>query len=617
MNKKEPLKIIYGNKSSKTNHTIWVREEDFEVPHGEDYKIAIQELEKIQQSLYEGKPLVEQFVYKDVSLWWFIYQSLVPYYKKTTNFVRKFSDFLENTNPNNIQVRNFERLDLIKKICIKKGIKCTYSKSLYLKFLLKQKSKESIKKKRFEQITKKKIRTRINLFLQKSIHIPELENKIIFVVPTNYRRQIFNSSIGKTQEGEYIQQSIINLLKQDNILGVDIDYTFQGDLQILSNRLKETLPWFPVEMLLAEKNSIEHQRFLDKYNKLILSYNFKKIFTFNDVYIWDEIKKVFKEMEYFPHLPLYLNLIDSITNHFKENTPKAIFLPYETGPIALAFIAACKKLGIITIGIQHGYIYEFNPMYSFGNSLDSNQNYGFSLPDYLLLFGNYVKNLLVKNGYPENKLLVFGNPAFFGLDKILKNFDKSYIKDKLGIKNNKKIILFTSGKLQRFYLSHGKYDYDEQIWKYLVQKFGKNENFFLILKPHPQEQNTKVYQEIMEKYGSTNSIISYESIYDLICLSDIVVSVFSSTMLDSLCFKKPVIRVRFGDEKHQIFDNTKALITSDLEDLSNHIISILNNNMILNNLKNQILEFVKDQYGIPEENPKEKLKDILQEDVCN
>lgn len=613
MNHNNTLKIIFGDVSSKskTKEIIYVREEDFEIPHGEDYKIAIQELDKIQNTEFNGKPFIEHFLYNDVSLWWFIYQSLISRYKKVTNFTKKFSEFLDETNPRNIQVNNLEKLEIIKKICTQKNITCSYSKSSYLKFSFKQKSRNSTKKHRFEKITREKTKKRKNLFLQTLNNIPTIKNKLIFVIPTIYRRQILDTKIGMATEGEYIQQSIINLLNQNDVVGIDIDYTFKGDFQVLLNRLNEKISWFPAELLLNEKQKLEHKKFLGEYNRLISNSDFKKIFVFNGVSLWSEIESIFKEMEFSPHIPLYLDLIDSITDYFKKNTPKAVFLPYETGPIALAFVAACKKLGIITIGVQHGYIYEFNPMYSYGNSLESNQKLGFMLPDYLLLFGDYVKNLLIKNGYPSKKLLVFGNPAFFGLHKILKNFDKKYLTNKFRIKQNQKIILFTSGKLQNYYSSHGKYDYDERIWEYLTKNFGNNQDYFLILKPHPQEKNTKVYEEILKNHNCDNAIITHDNIYNLICLSDIVISVFSSTMIDSLCFRKPVIRVKFGDEKHQIFDNTNVIITSNLESLSTNITNLIKNQTNLNKLSNNISKFVKEHYGIPEDNPANILQKIL------
>ena len=117
--------------------------------------------------------------------------------------------------------------------------------------------------------------------------------------------------------------------------------------------------------------------------------------------------------------------------------------------MALAFISVFKKLRIKTIGIQHGYIYQYSPMYSFGNFINEQDLSGFPLPDYTLVFGNYVKNLLASTKYPENKIKVLGNPAFFNLDKLKQNIDKKTLLKKHNIPLNSKILLFTTGKLQR------------------------------------------------------------------------------------------------------------------------------------------------------------------------
>ena len=104
---------------------------------------------------------------------------------------------------------------------------------------------------------------------------------IIFAIPSIYRRQIFDPSTGVTKEGEYIQQPIMNLLNHNNIVGIDLDYNFKGDLEILTNRLSETIPWFPIEMFLNNKDDKDHLKFIDDYQKLISSLDFQNIFVFS------------------------------------------------------------------------------------------------------------------------------------------------------------------------------------------------------------------------------------------------------------------------------------------------------------------------------------------------
>ena len=46
----------------------------------------------------------ELFFYKDTSLWWLIYQSLIPEYKKLVNFVDRFFKLIDKINPYGIDV---------------------------------------------------------------------------------------------------------------------------------------------------------------------------------------------------------------------------------------------------------------------------------------------------------------------------------------------------------------------------------------------------------------------------------------------------------------------------------------------------------------------------------
>ena len=135
------MEIIYGNKSGETNNIVFIHEEDLEVPHGEDYKIAINELKKIQNTKILENYVPELFSYKEISLWWLIYQSLIPEYKKLVNFVEEFLKLIHKINPDKITiVDNFDNFNLIKQICIKENIKLEYSQINLTKFIYKKKN---------------------------------------------------------------------------------------------------------------------------------------------------------------------------------------------------------------------------------------------------------------------------------------------------------------------------------------------------------------------------------------------------------------------------------------------------------------------------------------------
>lgn len=604
--------IIFGKKSEKCLDKLFVNEKDFEIPHGEDYKIAIQELERIQKQTLHEKQFLSLFEYNDASLWWLIYQSLIPKYKQLTNFTKKFSELIDKTQPQIVKIEsNFDKLNIIKQICDQRKIKLQYSTITANLQLSRKKMKKIIQKTHFQKITKTKIEQRKKLYFKKFNHVPSIKNKILFVIPSSYRRNIFDYNKGVSQRGEYLLQPIIDLMNNEDILGMDLDYTFRGDFDILSERLDDSLMrWFPLEFFL--QSDINTSDFLKNFSKIINDHEFQNLFYFNEIFLWPDLEEFFNRMIFAPYLPFYLKVINSLERFFKENSPKAIFLPYETGPIALAIILAAKKFGIMTIGLQHGYIYQHNPMYSFSEFRSKNNLLGFIIPDKILLFGNEAKKLLLKNGYPEENLVVLGNPNFFDIEKIDKTLSKKFLREKYNIHKEKKVILFTTGKLQPFYSNHGIYDYDVKIWEHLLENFENNDDYFIILKPHPQEKNIEIYNKLLSKYDSSNAKIIQENIMELIYISSLVVSVFSSTMLDSLCFKKPVIRVQFEGDINSIFDETKVVVKSDLDNLSSTIQEVLKNEKIKHQLLIDTKQFIFDNYGIPVENIKFKIKQILE-----
>ena len=604
-------KIIFGEKSEFSSDTLFVNSQDFEIPHGMDYKLAIEDLKRIQNKTIHGKNFLSLFEYDGISLWWFIYQSLIPKYKHLTNFVEKFLNLIDKYNPQLIRVENhLDKINIISEICSSKGIKLEYSIINFNQQLIKNKIKNKLQKNRYAKINSKKINERKKLF-QKNLSSINFENKIIFALPTSYRRTIFDTTQEKSFRGEHLIQPVINSFDKNEILGLDLDYTFRGDLEILSERINDSsMDWIPLENIL--NTSSDPSKFLHKYLQIIKEKEFQNLFVFKNISLWNSLSSFFQSISFDPFLPNYLQVIDSLTKFFEKNKPRAIFLPYETGPLSLAIIIAAKKHNVKTIGLQHGYIYKYNPMYSFDSFHNQNNDLGFIIPEKILLFGNQTKKLLLSNNYPKKNLFVFGNPNFFNIDEMIKIFSKKNLFQKFGISENKKIILFTTGKLQPFYTNHGVYDYDVQIWKKLLENFSNNSNYYLLLKPHPEEKNIQIYEQILNNFNSKNAKIVQNNINELIFISSVVISVFSTTMLDSLCFKKPVIRVQFSEDNDSIFNNINSIVNSNLNDLTSLIQKIFIDSEMREKLLTNTKEFIFDNYGIPNENIDNMLSKILE-----
>ncbi len=606
--------VIYGTKSMKKNNSIYVNYKDFQNPfYNYEFNIdPINELKKLQRTQIDGSPVADLFAYEGVSLWWFFYPNFSYKFMEVIAFIKNFERFIEEVDPKIIKISDdFRNFEIIKQICEQKKIPLEFSNLNYSKFNLKKKVKFRIRQKSSKSKISKKINQRISLFNKKKSSIPDVNNAILFTSYPTYRRYNLNPLTGNTEKGEYFIQNLIDLLdKNEKIIGIDLYSYVSSDDTALEERLELTMPWFPIEILFKKIIYTEkHNNFLKKYKKIINSKKFEKIFEFKNISYFNQIFPDFQDMKLEYHLPYWMNLIDSLNEFFSKNKPKAIFLTYETGPTSLAIISASKKFGIKTIGIQHGIIYGHHQQYAHEKFASAENTYGFPLPDKLILFGNYFKDLLIKNGYPPEILIPFCNPVFLNLKKIEIMLQEKKLHEKYGIGNDKKIILFTTNRLQEGYELTKKHNYDSQVWKHLLKNFANDDRFFLILKPHPMEIPS-IYEKMNKEFNASNAKIIQGSLLELVYLSSIVVSTYSTATMDSLCLKKPVIQVEFNDIKYPI-PLGNAVKTSSLKELSNNIIQIIENNSIKNELIANSKKFIKEHYNIPIEEADILLKELL------
>jgi len=616
------LKIIYGKESDlKHDDAIYLTEPDIILYFSSDsYERTITVINKIEKQKINEVRFSHLFKYSDFSLWWFMHPTIFPSLNRSLDFISGFERIIKNEKISSVKVvGEFDKLDLLKQLCKKWDITLSYSKLAYLIYSSKGYLRSKLDKYIFSYIYSKKYKKRLSVFLSRNKNLPHLTDKIIFAIHTLYRRTVYDYNENKLVSHEYIQGPLIDLIKRlkFDVVGLDFDYTFRGNEKILEERLSDPFPWFPAEYVLenfSKKGNLDE--FIREYEKIIQSPEFRILFVFNEINFWSQLKDDFRKLTYVSHLPLYVRMIEAFTNLLSTEKPRAIFIPYETGPLALSIILACEKNGIKSIGIQHGATFKNNSDYSHDSFRTKENPFGMPLPNTTLLFGTYINKVLTEDGkYPIDRFVVFGNPEFFCLNNLMKSLESKNLHQKYNIPSDKKVILFTSSKLQKYYKAYGSVTYDEQVWRFLLKNFGNDEKFFIVLKPHPDE-NTVIYQDIMKEYALTNARIIEGQLFELLHLSSVVISIVSTTLLDSLCLQRPTIRVKFANMKPFLpYDEYQAVVSTELNDLARSVIELLNSDSIRNKLLQNSMKFVKEQFNIPEENPEEIIAKIL--DVVN
>ncbi len=176
-----------------------------------------------------------------------------------------------------------------------------------------------------------------------------------------------------------------------------------------------------------------------------------------------------------------------------------------------AFILACKRHNIEVNELQHGLISVADIFYVFPQQVKSIIKKAL-FPDLVYVYGEFWKDVLL-NGceYSEEQIKVLGYYQF-----------ESNIKSDILIdEKDKKIILITT-----------QYSADEHFIKFIKGLSLKlTNNWIVIVKTHPQEK-MELYLGLENE--CSNVKVVNEDLDTLICKSEFLVTIFSTTIFDAL-----------------------------------------------------------------------------------
>lgn len=532
---------------------------------------------------FEGKTIQQWFQVNDLSYWWFVDPIISPKFDQIALFIDRLELCIQKYNPEILELDGyFDKLDIIKNMCEINKIIFKLNMESYYKFLLKYKIQKLKRKKFYSIITKNKYKKRVKIYNNiKSNFVPKKNSTII----TSYslqRKKAIDINSGKTKNEEFFIQPILNELKNNdqNCICIDLDYTLKGDTSILKERIKSEDDWIPIDILLnnkKNKNTLKTISILKKSVNELINYDLKSRFLYKKISIWEYLKPYFEDIFLEPYLPSYIHLIEELEKFLNELRPKMIIQVYEPGPLAKAFVVVGEKLGIKTIGVQHGNFLKSQADYMMKNIRTKNYLIGNPISDSTLVFGEYYKKMLNEFGnYPLDKIHVTGNLTLYNLDKIKNILDRK----KLLLKNNipdKKIVLFALS----FRFGIFKDNPDIRILKILYNGLKDQEDTIVYVRPHPGD---KINQDILNHIcPSKNFILSTKnSNFEDIFLSDVVVLYTSTLGLESALFEKIVL---YTGESEQLTDNMyydylQKMITNDvakyvpINNLVSHIKSI-------------------------------------------
>src|SRR5207245_1551796 len=217
---------------------------------------------------------------------------------------------------------------------------------------------------------------------------------------------------------------------------------------------------------------------------------------------------------------------------------------------------------------------------------------------------------------PKEKLVVFGHSMYFDVEKIISILGNYDIKEKYKIPKDKRIILFTTGRFQRYHHGFETRNHDEKILEKLLEEFGNNNNYFVILKPHPTEGYVKYYKSLISQHKATNFVIIQSDLFELLYMADVVVCYFSTILLDSIALGKFAIEVDFGESITTIpFKEYNVILNSNLNSLKENIGKLLYDNSLKQALTKNMASFIKEHFNIPNNIAKDQIKSLIEKSL--
>ena len=215
--------------------------------------------------------------------------------------------------------------------------------------------------------------------------------------------------------------------------------------------------------------------------------------------------------------------------------------------------------------------------------------------------------MLISEGVPAEKLVVTGSSKFDDLISFKEPGVKEQLKEKYGIPAEKKVVLV----LTSWFVEAGIWTAEDR--SFFVTEIAKVcddlKDVQLVFKLHAPHENKKDYLELLKNYTSESLIFDTEPLHEIICISDVVVSVSSTAALEAMALDKPVMIVNM-DNGSKIFKDSGALFIEKTDSFESALVKLIYYSNEVVDL-DKIREFVYNQAYKIDGNASRRIGDLI------
>jgi predicted glycosyltransferase len=270
---------------------------------------------------------------------------------------------------------------------------------------------------------------------------------------------------------------------------------------------------------------------------------FKKLCFCNGENFYGQIKK---ELEYYFYIifPRAARNIAMAKELIKKENPRLILLQNEFGEFERALIVAGRLSDIPTLAIQHGVIALNLKAYVHAkNEISPNKSVKSPfcpIPDKTAVYGPYAKNFLTKvSAYPNNSVVVTGQPRYDILSKAYKIFNKNEVFEKLNLDKNKKLIVWMPFFIDSPWAENKK---DLTAIYNAIKKLSDKTQ--LVIKKHPSDCGDSTYFKMCKEMNIDPPLILEDkdvNTFELLYACDLMISMYSTAGIEALILNKNVV----------------------------------------------------------------------------
>ena len=207
----------------------------------------------------------------------------------------------------------------------------------------------------------------------------------------------------------------------------------------------------------------------------------------------------------------------------------------------------------------------------------------------IAVFGDYFRELFIRHGVPAERIVVTGQPM---MDTILTcNEDKAMVRRKLGLPLDKTIVLLlTTATVEYNLWRPGQRRY---FIAQVLKAFAGLPEHQLAIKLHPREK-VEDYQKLVQKLGFEVPIYRDVNLYEILNAADAAITTYSTTGLDALILKKPLIVFDLFSKVEPVpyVGSGAALGVYKPQDLRAAVMTVFNDDETKKRLKSASSDFV-------------------------